>query len=394
LPVAASPAELESILEKAVAGSPVSPQEAYALCGAPTNFLPRLMEAARAVRARTFGRQVTFSKKVLIPVTRLCRNACAYCNFSRKPSEVRAPFLPVEEAVAIADWGRACGCKEALIIAGERPEDRYPDAAEWLSEHGYGSTVEYVHELCRRVTVATGLLPHCNLGVLDEKELVLLKDVSVSVGLMLESTAERLCCPGGPHALSPGKVPRLRLRTVAAAGRLRIPFTTGILVGIGETEGERVHALLAIARMHSEYGHIQEVIVQGYRSSGAHAAGCRELEVFELLKVVCLARLILPADVSVQVPPNLSPDSYGVFLLAGINDWGGISPVTRDEVNPAYPWPQVDELRRMTSSYGLILRERLAVYPAYLHREGFVSDRMKEWVARVADRDGLAREGG
>lgn len=387
-------AELESIVERVLAGSPVSPQDAYALCEAPGGFLPRLTEAARAVRARAFGSTVTFSRKVLIPVTRLCRNACAYCNFSRKATEVRAPFLSAEEAVAVAERGRAYGCKEALIITGERPEERYPYAAEWLSEHGYGSTVEYVYDLCRRVMVATGLLPHCNLGVLAEEELGLLKDVSVSVGLMLESTADRLCCPGGPHALSPGKVPRLRLLTMAAAGRLRIPFTTGILVGIGETEGERIDALLAIARLHREYGHVQEVIVQGYRSSGAPAAGCHEPGVLELLKLVCLARLILPADVSVQVPPNLSSDSYGVFLLGGINDWGGVSPVTRDEVNPAYPWPQVDELRRVTSSYGLVLRERLPVYPRYLQREGFVSDCMREWVARVADRDGLAKEGG
>lgn len=389
MPAGAAVAELESILQRVVAGAPVSAQDAYALGEAPADFLPRLMEAARAVGARAFGHCVTFSRKVLIPVTRLCRNACGYCNFRREPGDVPAPFLSAQEAVAIAEQGRAHGCKEALIIAGERPEVKYPEAVAWLTEHGYRNTVEYVYDLCRRVTEETGLLPHLNLGVLDEGELALLKEVSVSIGLMLESAAERLCRPGGPHALSPGKVPRLRLRTIAAAGRLRIPFTTGILVGIGETERERVDALLAIARMHAEYGHIQEVIVQGYRSSGARAEGCREPGAVELLKVVSLARLILPADVSLQIPPNLSPASYGTFLLAGINDWGGVSPVTRDEVNPAYPWPQVDELRRVTSAYGLTLSERLAVYPRYLHREGFLSDYMKTRVARVAGPDGL-----
>ncbi len=327
----------------------------------PYSGYAELAAAARERRDGLSGTRITYSPKVFIPLTMLCRDRCGYCTFAKAPARLASPYLSPEEVLAVARAGVTAGCSEALFTLGERPEARYPDAARWLEDHGYASTVEYLVDACRLVVEETGLLPHANAGALYPDELAALRSVSASQGMMLESLRADLAC----HRGCPDKTPERRLATLEAAGRLAIPFTTGILVGIGETRGDRLEALGAIAESHRRFGHVQEVIVQNFLpkpGTAMHAAAPCDHE--DYLWTVAAARVVLPPDVHVQGPPNLS-DSFADLLAAGIDDWGGVSPVTADHVNPERPWPALDRLREVTEAAGFALAPRLTVYPEF-----------------------------
>src|SRR5450759_565265 len=311
---------------------------------------------------------VTYSRKVFIPLTHLCRDRCHYCTFATIPNRLAQPFLSVDEVLDIARQGAALGCKEALFTLGDRPEDRWPAARDWLDSRGYGSTLDYVRACAIAVLEQTGLLPHLNPGVLTWEDLARLKPVAPSMGMMLETTASRLWSePGGPHFASPDKEPAVRLRVLEDAGRQAVPFTTGILVGIGETPAERLDSLFAIRRVARRYGGIQEVIVQNFRAKPDTAMRAMpDAELADLAATVAVARLALGPSMRIQAPPNLLAGEYALLLRAGIDDWGGVSPLTPDHVNPERPWPQIDELAAGSAEAGFTLRERLTVYPPYV----------------------------
>ncbi len=348
-----------------------------------------LMRRANEVARKRFGSVVSYSKNVFVPLTRLCRNRCRYCTFRREPDEVDSPYLPPEEVFKIVEAGRRAGCKEVLFTFGERPEERYDEALEWLEEHGYSSTIEYLVDLCRRCVEEYGMLPHSNPGVVTKSEMRKLRRWNASLGLMMEILSDRLCEEGGPHEHSPGKRPEERLKVLKYAGQLKVPFTTGILIGIGETWRERVETLEKIRELHERYGHVQEVIVQNFRAKpGIPMEDHPEPTPADLLRTVAKARLMLP-DVPIQVPPNLNRETGQLALLAGANDWGGVSPVTKDYVNPEAPWPEIEELKRLTEEVGLRLRERLPIYPEYVRR-GWYHANLADVIEELADEEGFA----
>jgi FO synthase len=351
---------------------------------------------ARAARLRDegFGALITYSRKVFLPLTQLCRDSCHYCTFAKAPRHLRSPYMSVEEAVAVASQGAQLGCKEALFTLGERPELRYRAARAWLDENGFASTLHYVAHVAAAVRDRTGLLPHINAGCMSPEEMALLKPVSASMGLMLESTAERLAEKGGPHYGSPDKLPSVRLETLAEAGRQKVPFTTGLLIGIGETREERLEALHAIEAVHRRYGHIQEVIIQNFvPKPGTIMADAPAADREELLWSIAAARLVLGAHMSIQAPPNLSPAPLPELIAAGINDWGGVSPLTPDYVNPEMPWPEIERLRSESERGGKTLVERLTIYPAYAKSPGeWLDAAMRRPVLEQSDAAALARE--
>ncbi len=325
-----------------------------------------LLRAARSLRERSHGRIVSYSRKVFIPLTFLCRDSCAYCTFAKTPSRVEKPFLTPDEVLSIARAGERAGCHEALFTLGDKPELRYAVARDALKDMGFETTAEYLASVCALVLRETTLLPHVNAGILSETEIAVLKRVSVSQGLMLESTSERLCARGGPHFGSPDKHPSVRLEMIAAAGRQRVPFTSGILIGIGETRLERIASLLALREIHERQGHLQEIIIQNFRAkAGTRMNGTEEPGFEDLLWTAAVARLIFGPDMNIQVPPNLSYGDFPRLLDAGINDWGGVSPVTIDHVNPEAPWPDLERLKSVTAERGFVLVQRLPVYPRY-----------------------------
>jgi FO synthase len=383
-------------LARAEAGKALSVAEVADLLSSRGDDLERLMQLASRLRELGHGTRVTYSRKVFVPLTMLCRDHCHYCTFAKPPARLDHPYLTPEEVVAIADAGRARGCKEALFTLGDRPEERYAVAREWLEERGYRTTLEYVRAVAIRVIEETGLLPHLNPGVMTWEEMARLKNVSASMGLMLESSSTRLTERGGPHFGSPDKEPARRLRTIEDAGRLSIPFTTGILVGIGETLKERAESLLAIRDLHRRYRHVQEVIVQNFRAKpGTAMRNAPEPHEEEFLATVATARIVFGPKMSVQAPPNLSDAEQQLRLLdAGIDDWGGVSPVTPDHVNPERPWPEIGRLAGTTVSRGLELSERLTIYPGFARRpDPWIAGTMRGAVAALATDDGLAREG-
>ncbi|OJF10327.1 FO synthase subunit 1 /FO synthase subunit 2 [Couchioplanes caeruleus] len=394
-------ASIRRALKRAADGKAIDADEATALLAAEGALLDDLLTIAGGVRdagLREAGRPgvVTYSKKVFVPLTRLCRDRCHYCTFATVPHRLPAAFLERDEVLAIAREGAAQGCKEALFTLGDRPEDRWPAARKWLDERGYDSTLDYVRSCAIAVLEETGLLPHLNPGVLGWADLQRLKPVAPSMGMMLETTATRLWSePGGPHFGSPDKEPAVRLRVLDDAGRVGVPFTTGILIGIGETRAERADAIFAMRRTAREYGHIQEVIIQNFRAKPDTAMrGMPDAELRELAATVAVARVIMGPRARLQAPPNLIAGEYDLLLRAGIDDWGGVSPVTPDHVNPESPWPQIELLRAMSAASGFTLRERLTIYPEYLRRgtEGWLDPRLAAHVAALADPDGLARE--
>jgi FO synthase len=351
--------------------------------------LDELLPQAAQVREAATGRRITYSPKVFIPLTQLCRDRCGYCTFAQPPARLDSPYLSPDEVLAIARHGADAGCHEALFTLGERPELRYPAAATWLEQHGFASTVDYLVAMCRLVLDEMGLLPHANAGALYAEELAALRPVSASQGMMLESLDPDLDC----HRGSPDKTPARRLATLDAAGALAIPFTTGILVGIGESRASRLEALAAIAESHRRHGHVQEVIVQNFLpkpGTAMHAADPCPTD--EYLWTVAAARLVLPPEVHLQAPPNLTED-FGVLLDAGIDDWGGVSPVTPDHVNPERPWPALDLLRDVTESRGFVLAPRLTIYPEYVRDSARWLDPAMEFpVLDRSDAEGLGRD--
>jgi 7,8-didemethyl-8-hydroxy-5-deazariboflavin synthase CofG subunit len=379
-------------LERALAGHPPSREEAVALLGVGDALLPGLLEAAGRLRDQARGRRITFSAKVFVPLTTLCRDYCGYCTFRRDPGEPGARTLTPEEVVALVQAGARLGAKEALFSLGDRPEAAFEEHRRFLRRMGHRTTLEYLRAMCDLVLEESPLLPHANPGLMGERELLALREVNVSMGLMLETTSERLLAPGMPHHRAPDKVPARRLRTLELAGKLQIPFTTGLLIGIGETPAERVDALLAIRDLHERYGHIQEVLVQNFRAKPRiPMAGHPEPTGGEMLRTVAVARLLLGGAMSVQAPPNLSGEGYPALLAAGLSDWGGVSPLTPDHINPEAPWPAIRALRQATEAAGFDLRERLAIYPEYALRPEFVAEGLRPRVAALVDAEGFVR---
>jgi FO synthase len=395
-----SAAALRRALARARDGKPLDPGEASTLLHARGGDLDRLLEYASRVRdagLAAAGRPgvITYSRKVFIPLTRLCRDRCGYCTFATVPGRLDSPYLSPDEVLAIARQGAALGCKEALFTLGDRPEDRWRPAREWLDQHGYDDTLSYVRAMAIGVLEETGLLPHLNPGVLTWQDFQRLKPVAPSMGMMLETTARRLfTSKGGPHYGSPDKDPAVRLRVLEDAGRAGVPFTTGILIGIGETPAERADSLFAIRQVAREYGGIQEVIVQNFRAKpDTKMRGVPDAELADLAATIAVARLVLGPGTRIQAPPNLIGDSCGLILSAGIDDWGGVSPLTPDHVNPERPWPQIGELERQTQAGGMRLAERLTIYPPYI-REPWLDPRLNAHVTALADpATGLAAEG-
>jgi FO synthase len=388
--------ELRRALVRAERGVALSLDETVALLGARGPELDRLLAVAARLRDLGHGDVVTYSRKVFIPLTMLCRDRCHYCVFAKPPPKLEEPFLTPEEVVSIARTGAEAGCKEALFTLGDRPEDRYAVARDWLDERGFDSTLDYLRAVAIRVIEETGLLPHLNPGVMSYEEIARLKHVSASMGMMLETASLRLSAKGGPHHGSPDKVPAVRLRTIEDAGRLAVPFTTGILVGIGETDRERAEALFEIRDLHRRYRHVQEVIVQNFRAKPATAMrSSPEPGDEEFLATVATARVVLGPRMHVQAPPNLSDPAQRLRLLdAGIDDWGGVSPITPDHVNPEKPWPSIDGLRETTAARGKTLLERLTVYPEFAVRpDPFLAGKMRAPVSTLLGGDGRANEG-
>ena len=355
--------------------------------------LAALIETAAAVRDRFKGRSVSYSKKVFIPLTHLCRDYCGYCTFRADPQAAVPSYMTPDEVLSVAEAGRRSGCKEVLFSLGDQPERVFPEAKEFLKRLGFDRTLEYLAAMSELVLEKTGLLPHSNPGLMGAEDLRRLRETNVSVGLMLESISPRLGRPGGAHWKAPDKVPSLRLRTIEEAGQLSMAFTTGILIGIGETAEERADALLAIHSANKRYGHIQEVIVQPFRvKPDIRMAHAPEPSTEHLERTIAIARLILGGKMNIQSPPNLLSETYPDLLKAGINDWGGISPITKDFINPEAAWPQVSSLAARSAGAGFVLRERLAIYPEFSSRPEFVDARLQPCVWKLQAEDGYARE--
>jgi FO synthase len=377
--------------DRVAAGDALSSEQAMAL--ADCNELPALMQIAAALRDEGHDQRVSYSRKVFIPLTQLCRDSCHYCTFAHPPRRNSAAFLAPEEVLAIAQAGAKAGCKEALFTLGDKPELRYRAARDELARRGHDTTISYLAAMAAMVFRETGLLPHVNPGVMTAAEIAQLRAVSVSQGLMLETSAERLGDRGGPHFGSPDKVPAVRLTTIRAAGEAAVPFTSGILIGIGETRRERIAALLELRELHCRYGHLQEIIIQNFRAKpGTRMARHTEPPLEEHLWTVAVARILFGAAMNIQAPPNLQPGALAALIAAGINDWGGVSPVTPDHVNPERPWPALDGLASATAQAGKILVERLAVYPEFIAGvDRWIAPQLRARVLRMADADGCAR---
>jgi FO synthase len=383
----------DRILARALAGQRLAADEALALAESDIGDLEALMKAAAELRDQGHRDLVSYSPKVFIPLTQLCRDVCHYCTFAHPPRPGEPIYLDAEAVLAIARAGAEAGCHEALFTLGDKPELRYAAARAALDRLGHETTLSYLAEMAGLVLRETGLLPHLNPGVMSRADLDALRQVSASQGIMLESASPRLRRRGGPHFGSPDKDPALRLDTIRAAGEAGVPFTSGILIGIGETRRERVESLLALRDLNDRYSHIQEIIIQNFRAKpGTRMAGAPEPDLADHLWTIAVARLIFGSDMNLQAPPNLNPDGLAEMVMAGINDWGGVSPVTRDHVNPEAPWPALDRLARQTAAAGKELVPRLAVYPAYARNpERWLDPALRTPVLRAMDGEGFAR---
>jgi FO synthase len=394
-----SEAAMRAALARAGDGEPLDQSEAEILLQARGDDLTALL--AYAARTRDAGLEaagrpgvITYSKKVFIPLTRLCRDRCGYCTFATVPGRLDSLYLSPDEVLAIAREGAKLGCKEALFTLGDRPEARWKQAREWLDAHGYDDTLSYVRAMAVRVLAETGLLPHLNPGVMTEQDFQRLKPVAPSMGMMLETTSSRLFeTRGEAHFGSPDKDPKVRLRVLDDAGRSNVPFTTGILIGIGETLEERVDAIFALRNVQREYGGIQEIIVQNFRAKpDTKMRNTPDAELADLAATIAVTRLVLGPEARVQAPPNLVGHEHQLMIDAGIDDWGGVSPLTPDHVNPERPWPHLDELAEITAAAGFTLRERLTIYPPYI-REPWLDPHVAGHVAALVDpATGLANE--
>ena len=394
-PISGLQGPLRESVSRTLDGAAMRVEDARTLASSSDEELPFLCHAAAMLRDRGKGNVVTFSPKVFIPLTMLCRDFCGYCTFRKSPGEVDDLYMTQEQILATAKAGDRMGCAEALLTLGERPEQRYPEAKTWLNHRGHRTTLDYVREVSSTILEETSLLPHGNPGTMSRREMAGLKVVNASMGIMLENSSNRLKEPGGPHELAPSKWPAVRMKTLRIAGELKVPFTTGVLIGIGETRLEVVDSLLAIRDLQEAYGHIQEVIVQNFRAKPETAmAEHPDAQSSYLLWATAAARLILGQEVNVQVPPNLNAVDYPVYLLAGINDWGGVSPLTIDYVNPEAPWPGLTELQRQTSTMGMELKPRLTVYPEYItQKREYLHSELASRIDSMADSDGYLKGG-
>lgn len=379
------------IMDAVLQGYELSEAEAQSL--AEISDLAPLLETASRLRDQIHHNRISYSRNVFIPLTQLCRDVCHYCTFAHPPRRGERVYLSRDEVLATARAGAEAGCKEALFTLGDKPELRYKAARHELAELGHQTTLAYLAEVAELVLQETKLLPHVNPGVMNAEDIALLRRVSVSQGIMLESVSERLCERGGPHFGSPDKRPSVRIKTLQLAGELQVPFTSGILIGIGETRLERIQSLLAIRDVHRSYGHIQEIIIQNFRAKpDTRMANVPEPDLNDLLWTIAVARIIFGAEMNIQAPPNLSPGTYPQLITAGADDWGGVSPVTPDHVNPEARWPMLDDLATETAAMGKILVERLAVYPSYaLNVQQWQDQRLSSYVLQACDSDGYAR---
>ena len=382
---------LDEVLKRAGSGALLTPAEALSLAGVEDTSI--LAETAAQLRDSGFGNTVTYSRKAFVPLTHLCRDVCHYCTFAQVPRKVKAPYLTLDEVLETAREGAAQGCKELLFTLGENPELRYKAARDALAEMGFESTLHYLKAAAELVFKETGMLPHLNPGTMTPEEIEWLRPVSPSMGIMIESTSDRLTEKGMPHYGSPDKIPAVRLQTLDDAGAAKVPFTTGILIGIGETRTERIESLLAIREIHERHGHVQEIIVQNFRAKPETLmAQSPEPDLNDLLWTIAVARIIFGSEMSIQAPPNLSPGVLPQLVNAGINDWGGVSPITPDFVNPEAPWPHLEELRRETGNAGKALHERLTIYPRYASDlDTWVAPEMHEGMLEAIDASGWPR---
>ena len=380
-----SGSQASAIVQRALDGERLNEADALALIECPGDDLHILLEAAATMRDRGKGRDVTYSRKVFLPVTNLCRDRCTYCTFRKDPGDPGAWTMTLAE---VAEWSRRggeLGCKEALMCLGDKPEIAFKEYRATLAALGVRSTIEYVAEACE-AALNEGLLPHTNAGLMTHGEMAMLRPLNASMGLMLENISPRLRQRGGVHQWAPDKDPARRMRMIDEAGELSIPFTTGILLGIGDTPAERALSLLAIRASHERYGHIQEVIIQNFRAKpGIAMEDAPEPQALEMARAIAVARLLLGPNMNVQAPPNLSPHEIELFLAAGINDWGGISPLSRDYVNPEAPWPHLERLAERCARAGFHLKQRLAVYPEYIHDE-WIDAAIRPAIDRLKDR--------
>ena len=391
LPEDPSPGFIASYLDDVRDGEIVSRDAALQLLRCSAEVLPHLLQTACFLKEQYRPGVITYSRKVFLPLTNLCRDYCAYCTYRRDPGQPGAHTMSPEQVLDLARQGEALGCTEALFSLGDKPEALFPETREMLRKRGYRSTLHYLEAMCDLVLRETSLLPHSNPGLMSTNWIDRLRHSNPSLGLMLETTSTRLTRKGGPHESAPDKVPALRLKTIEDAGKLEVPFTTGILIGIGETHEERIDSLLAIRRLHQRYGHIQEVILQNFRAKAdIPMAAFPEPDTDDLLRTIAVARLLL-RDMNLQAPPNLSDDHYDRLLQAGIDDWGGVSPLTPDYINPEAPWPHLDDLKRRTEAAGQQLRQRLPVYPEFvsglIDRGGLLAGRL----LAASDEHGYAR---
>jgi FO synthase len=386
--------EVEDILDAVLEGQELSPEDAVRLTSGTGEAAALLKSVASTYRTLGKGMTTSYSRKVFIPLTNLCRNTCGYCTFRKDPSQEECNSMTPNEVLTVAETGRRYHCTEALLTLGEKPEQRFPHYQKFLQKLGFTTTLEYLRDVSELIIKKTGLLPHANPGTMTKKEMSSLREVNASMGLMLENVSERLCTEGGPHAHSPSKHPKLRIATIKNAGELKIAFTTGLLIGIGETVEEIVESLYAIKKLNGEYGHIQEVIIQNFKAKpDTPMKESIEPSHRFMQNVVAVARLILGQKMNLQVPPNLSSKTYANFLACGINDWGGISPVTQDYVNPEAPWPKVLKLGSACERRGFTLRARLPIYPEFiLERREFVPQSIKTNIDRIIDANGYVSE--
>jgi 7,8-didemethyl-8-hydroxy-5-deazariboflavin synthase CofG subunit len=394
-PVVSVQPRIQRVIDKALSGDVLSAADGYTLMAAQGPELAALVSAAGQLsKTARSPRCVTYSRKVFIPLTNLCRDRCGYCTFVKAPGQRGAHTMTPDEVLAVAREGASLGCKEVLFSLGDHPEWRHHEMQDTLEGLGYDSTPAYVAAMSELVLKETGLLPHTNCGLLDRGEMGAIAANNVSMGIMLENVSPRLMERGGPHFGTDSKAPDLRLGTLSLAGELGVAMTTGILIGIGETPEERVDSLLAIREVHQRFGNIQEVIVQNFRAkAGTRMRSAQEPSTVDMLRTLAAARLLLGSDMNIQAPPNLNADGCQTYLLAGINDWGGVSPLTKDFINPEAPWPQIQALRSMTAEAGYELRERLALYPEYVISPSWgLPSAVAARVAELAGEDGLVKQ--
>jgi FO synthase subunit 1 len=377
-------------LAKSLEGKQISKTEAMGLLVCQDYHA--ILSTARGIREKTKSGPITYSRKIFINLVNLCRDSCSYCTYKKEPTDKLVSMMRPPEVLEIAQAGKKVRCTEALFVTGERPEQSYPQARSWLHSLGHSTTVEYIREMSEMILQKTGLLPHTNAGSLTKKEMSILKETNVSLGVMLESSSERLTSKGMPHEMAPSKNPKVRIKTLENAGDLMIPTTTGLLIGIGEGPQDIIDSLFLIKDINQRHGHIQELIIQNFAPKpGTQMSGSTPPAYDFFLTTVGVARIVL-RGMNIQVPPNLNPYTFGKFLDAGINDWGGISPLTIDHVNPEFPWPSISSVRDLTQIKGYSLRARLPVYPEFLSDTAFISDRLRPYIEPLSDDYGLVPE--